>query len=489
MIHGKAIIDLHNNRTHKDERIVHKNMLTNWLRDSLQSASVWDKPASGVAANSNFLMTPEQFFGGLMMFDTQLSNDADDYLFPKPSVARMIAHGNNEAYSGSDYSRGSYNAAQSSWSNGTLTRVWDFTQEQGNGSIASLGLCYSVFGKIGSGQSYAAEMNSSGLVNLYATYPRSETLIQTVTYEQTRNVAFCDVANGTIKTFAFVNGVLKITNALWQFMSEFNPMRVNVDIYSSLPPQWSYITADAKTQETVDMSSDLGNISSVSAWIDIDLKKLYILANTSQWTNGQSRKLVTYDITNKTYTVQNVTNYTGATLNYLQSPNVMLGGQFAVSNNVLYICGYNNAYVYYINLSDNTDCGRVTMIDGGDFEMTSASISNNGQFFQYGPFLICAGSIAVANLNYTSRSFILDNKKAFNINLVAPNDAASGSYQLQSGYYNNAKMLLAPTTSNQGALGYCRVPCLATKNNLEATVTKTADMTMRVTYTVTDQAE
>ena len=52
--------------------------------------------------------------------------------------------------------------------------------------------------------------------------------------------------------------------------------------------------------------------------------------------------------------------------------------------------------------------------------------------------------------------------------------ARGGLYGNSSSNYNDA---------------WIELPCLTTKNNLESAVTKTADMTMRVTYTVTDQAE
>ena len=207
MLHGRAIIDLHNTRTHKDERIVHDNMLTNWIRDSIKP---WTIHRLGRPAVET--LGYDDIFGGLMMFQSALSNDADDYLFPSPHVNKMIAHGNNQTYSGTDLTRGSYNESQSSGDDGSITKVWDFTQEQGNGTIASLGLCSIRFAICGNGTKGIPAKEAR------STYPRIYVNRCGFTEsDRSRGYRFFDGVNGTTIYAKVISGVLTMVEvpAYW----------------------------------------------------------------------------------------------------------------------------------------------------------------------------------------------------------------------------------------------------------------------------------
>jgi hypothetical protein len=94
--------------------------------------------------------TKEKLFRGVILFEDEVTNNADDYCFP--AANKMIAHGDDQAYSGSDLTRGSFNTELSSSSKTEMVSVWDWTQERGNGTISALGLCNRWSGGIGSGQ-------------------------------------------------------------------------------------------------------------------------------------------------------------------------------------------------------------------------------------------------------------------------------------------------------------------------------------------------
>ena len=76
MLHGKAVIELHNTRTHQSKRIVHHNMLTNWVRDYLKPASFLQTmigdPAA-IHARSWGGVSPSIMLGGLLMFGSTLN--------------------------------------------------------------------------------------------------------------------------------------------------------------------------------------------------------------------------------------------------------------------------------------------------------------------------------------------------------------------------------------------------------------------------------
>ena len=468
MLHGRAVIELHNNKTHRDERIVHDNMLTNWIRDSMRGIS-----NVNLGLTEMFNVNKENLFKGLMMFDTPLSNDASDYLFPKPSVARMVAHGDGVAYSGSDYTRGSYNASQSSSSAGSVTYTWDFTQEQGNGTIASLGLCNPNFARIGSGQLVQTAANTTEKILL----PRIDKSSLSLTSSTNMNTV---CYNGKMYTVTFSSSVLTVVKK--NLCSKvYNPVR---DWLSKLTTQ-ARALADLVTEETAttDLSSALGSVSKIA--IGFVSGKLYILAATANWSNGSTKTLVVYDLESKQYTTQVITNNTGKTL-YLSnwwSDNVI--GQIAVYDGYLYIDS-TDKNLCYIKLSDNTDAGVVTLPDGTT--QVSMTLDFNSRmrmgFCEMGNLMVYIPAYAASSS--AQQYYFLDGRTAYPNNLLSIGYVASGQ---EYGYnIGDADGVYKLFTSTNTTYTYA-LPCLTTKNNLESAVTKTADMTMRVTYTVTDQAE
>ena len=483
MLHGKAVIELHNTRTHQSKRIVHHNMLTNWVRDYLKPASFLQTmigdPAS-INTRSWGGVSPSIMLGGLLMFGSALSNDADDYLFPKPSVAKMIAHGNREAYSGADLLRGSFNAAQSSQSAGNLTQVWDFTQEQGNGTIASLGLCHNLMGKIGSGQDINSEDNSTGKVNLYANLAQDGYIVNaTAGFTPASGdyyAVYINKITGDAYAVTLHNGKITTKKRKFPLGERLNLLEETVPL--SLPPAYASITS-AETITEVDVSSVLGSTSAAACWLDADNGILYILDLRTAWSSG-AKTLLAYDIEAGTYTTSSVTNNTGVQLGV--APNAFYVGMIAVVDGFLYVPRYNSKEIYFIKLSDNTDCGKVVYNDGTDLMLSDNFSIGKTVFLKTGSMLLMSSQLWRNEDTYTACAKLIDARKAYHINLVAPS-TQSDNISTTCGAIGARNIL-----GGNDVIVTQPLFCLATKNNLESAVTKTADMTMRVTYTVTDSA-
>ena len=484
MLHGKATIELHNNKTHQDEKIVHDNMLTNWLRDSFYPPQyeVVAGGATGAANRINLTKTAANIFGGLIMFDTVLSTNADDYYFPNPSTAKMVAHADNNVYNGVDIARGSYNAAASSIGAGTITRVWDFTQEKGNGTINSLGLCYAPFGKIGSGLDNKLAINSTNMVSFYDSYLGTISL-GLVNIPDTYNASrYYDPANSKVYLMKLASGILTIDEA-WYPSTTFNPLRNGIPQTSSLYIDYSVANPYGPYQSTnIDLTQYLGTLSKAEIFGD-DRGYLYIMviitSNGGQWTNNDTRTFIKVDIAAKTYTTFTLTNNTGQTL---------VGGStgtsgsgtpptFGVKGDYMYFKKYNTSTsIYYINMNDNTECGEVLFENGAS--VSGFYSGESSCFCNCGNWLICAYNIypdASKQYNSTNVIYIIDGEKAYqpcvsSFGYIGSQGASMGKYgiyQFNAGYT------------------FC-IPSLATKLNLDSPVTKTSDMDMRVTYTITD---
>lgn len=467
MLHGKTTIDLYNVKTHRSERIVHKNMLTNWIKDSFVLPSInLSRPYYG--------LTREDFFGGLMMFAQALSNDADDYWFPNPTN-RMTAHADMSTYSGSDLSRGSFNSSISTSEPGTITNVWDFVQEQGNGTIASLGLCMPDFAKIGSGQETPAEATEVGRV---AGLPRQAMINSNVTGHH-----IFDGTNNKIYVYSVSSGVVTITEKIGAGYGNYNPVRGRiVFITSQTYVNEASLDSNGTTTRTVDLSGVLGSVSKVGIATD-DGTHIYLIALNSNWASG-ARTLVRLNLADGTYTTQQVTNSTGSTIAQASSD---LIGTIAVYNGYFYASTTGNKVVY-IKLTDNSDHGTVKLPNGTEIQSTG-TVTNLTPFSIIGNALcfFTATTFSAVAAIYTSDCFTIYGGAALYINISNFNTASSSSYGI---FQNINKAWGEAECQNRSVNIYSgMIPSLSTKNNLEAAVTKTADMTMRVTYTVTDQAE
>lgn len=469
MLHGRAIIDLHNNRTHRDERIVHDNMLTNWIRDSINPWTIYKQGRPAVET-----MSYDNIFGGLMMFDAALPNDADDYLFPSPHTHKMIAHANNQTYSGADLTRGSYNEAQSVSTDGTITKVWDFTQEQGNGNIASLGLCTTRFAICGNGTKVLPATEAR---NTFQKVYNNRSSVDGTDSGKSRGFRFYDGISGTTIVARCTNGVLSVIEvpAYW---SKFNP---TVGQHGTSP--YFYIPSNVSV-ETYDLTAISTNNYIASHVSNSGV--LYLLFGTS-WSNGDSRTLVAFDLRARTYTTQTITNNTGEQIR------IGLGdydnAHFAIDDDGYLYIATTASKIAFINLADNTDCGIVKAPNGID-DLQGASSYICCTISRFGKWII-AGSRGYLFSNVDATMYIIKKGVSW----------YGGWSRIQMVGYQYEEHLCAGQSIAKHLFAYggaagntnydygetlTEIPCLATINNLESAVTKTADMTMRVTYTVTD---
>lgn len=137
---GHTQIELTDVNTGEVTTVEDDNFMTNAFSKMMKSCFSLEWPTTYIFSASDHYQNLTKFFGGLYLYDTNLGNSADT-LYAPPS-ARLTGHGSKATYSGTDLSMGSYNSEQSGiYTDGKGSKlgykfVWDFTQEQGNGTIA-----------------------------------------------------------------------------------------------------------------------------------------------------------------------------------------------------------------------------------------------------------------------------------------------------------------------------------------------------------------
>lgn len=152
---GHAKIELTNVKTGEVKVVEEDNLITNFLRDSLQYNPFGESLLEFVNHESVKPSTLiDALFGGILLFDKKLEEDPDKYRMPKGVLT--IGQGNMNAYTGEGLTFGSYNSSESYMPSKFITgqsikKVWDFSTSQANGSIGCICLCPVTTGTYGMG--------------------------------------------------------------------------------------------------------------------------------------------------------------------------------------------------------------------------------------------------------------------------------------------------------------------------------------------------
>lgn len=476
MLHGHAKIELTNVKTGEKKIIEHDNMLTGWIRDIFTPHGVeaHNLTLAQYNYNNNYAtqdFTKEKLFRGVILFEDELSNNADEYCFPTGN--KMAAHGDDQAYSGSDLTRGSFNAELSSSSATELVSVWDWTQERGNGTISALGLCNRWAGAVGAGSASPEE-------NVYY-FPLFNTAMG---YGNQSGASELKIQNAV--WMSYTDSILYVLRSMASGVLTIAKIHIPVSKYDAIMQTarqggrngYAYYDLTKESEITVDISAYItGN--TLPAFTAKD-GVIYMLP-TGNWSSG-SKTLVKYDIATGTVTTQTVTNNTGKTLYVNNTP-----GSWGIFGNELYFQTTDSLFAY-INLQDNTDCGIVKDREGSN--VTYSGSGGGTRFFA--AFENFYFSYLTTNNNQNNPIWSVYAKGR-------ANKTGAAGFQKPVTYSSNVNTIVGvPANDRKQFFNFCYNDysggrwlietynwlALSTKQNLDSAVTKTSDMTMRVTYTI-----
>ena len=156
MIKGKSTIQLFDGNTGREVyRAQDENMVTNAVENLLNPPGEW------VFSGADFRevyknVTPiySRALGGIMLWKDNLPESAEQILPPPNAVE--VAHAGG-AYTGTDISRGSYNATESGKIENGYRHVWDFGTDRGNCTFSAVTLTSLAGGR--TGWSYHKDMS------------------------------------------------------------------------------------------------------------------------------------------------------------------------------------------------------------------------------------------------------------------------------------------------------------------------------------------
>ena len=515
-IKGSATIELTNADGTK-QIIKHDNMITSAVADMFRSY-MGDMP---LIHKLNFYdyTYAGTIFGGLLLFDDILNDDASDYAIPS---TKITGYASNTAYSGNDLSRGSRNIAESGLQeDGSYKLVWDFGTSQGNGTIQSIALCPIAMGKIGASdapvrseyvsyrlgeEAYVSSRNSDakGAFDYYRLIDQNAT-VDGINAERLCTIAIVgeyiyavDSRNIDYNSYGeracnLINngGILK----LYKFKFQFNGVSI------------SATTGRAKYIETIDVqipteivnlaytTTSNNNYGVVGIHFNKRDSKLIVfpyslktaLAPNATLPYVDIDLLDNYKVTN--YTMTNTTNQSLSIYGKWFSGYGSRCGLYISNDHILMIGGTGaDARMYVINRTDNAKVVKVK-IDGEDFVPYNLNydnalnfcpkiINNNtavvvfGAYERYDPYDMY---IIDLTTGVAKKCNTVTNSDSGRVIQILKPIMTDGAIVYDSDHYMSCTPKLNPFI-------------LTTKNNLDEPVVKTASQTMKITYTLTESA-
>ena len=479
-IHGHTKIELTNQTTGEVETIEKDNIVTNAVAQIFNAfngtALLRQANAEGEHGASSGWQLLESLYGGILLYDTALGSDPNT-LFA-PATAHIVGSGVPKVLNnGSGLQRGSFNSAESKTDleNGVVTFVYDFATSQANGSIAAVCLTgrYGGFFDEADANLPAADgacINQYCVSTLFgqeSAFPKAGGLTDAELYGRP---LYADPENDEM-VFAAIEGsklVLRHVAALSTEIDLFNPIG----------------TSRVKSRRELDIADLMqtsGNTYNAVTY-DADADKICVLClpgGSSQLkTTGQIR-VRSYDRKTLEAKTSQFTNPTGVTLQAdiggvapgLRTIGTVLGGS-------LIMTGWSSRStevvpVFKIPLSDPS---KVTTIENHGLRLPMIQDAHDGRLYYLGNKSNTCGMVLNLSTNEIRTIEACYTTDQYPYMVVPTLGQPTTPYAVR---YS------ASSANRESTIRPCiRRNYLATINDLDAPVEKTADKTMKITYTL-----
>lgn len=148
--HGYTKIELKDPYTCRKQVFESENMLTNAAENYFANMGFFNRLSDSIFTAGNTDSIVYHMFGGVMLFDDEIQENANNTGIPAANMtANMAVDVTNNT---NPPELGSYSAAESGWQqDGSWVQVYNFTTTQGNGDIASACLSSRYLAGIGAG--------------------------------------------------------------------------------------------------------------------------------------------------------------------------------------------------------------------------------------------------------------------------------------------------------------------------------------------------
>ena len=461
---GITEIELTDVRTGQVEKHTETNLVTNAIAHFFShniEGMLFTINGNTNDLNDNMLPLCPNSIGGILLFSDTIEEDSNKYY--APSANPCVGYASNNVNGTTSIMRGSMNLTETKKLDNGYKFVWDFTTSQANGTISCVALTHKWAGLAYMGDTY----NGNNFVWVMRSRNGESSGQARTAYI---NAVEIDPENNFLWTIGLNTSneiiIQKIRMSFTSVGLNDTMLGSNYDVLSEvkLNPT-SFVMADPKRNE--------GNYDF------FDGKDGYwygFMHEQNRDGNAVFNKIkinkADYSFTEETMIVNGArTHAVGYHSGYNVNPSRDVHS--VLLNGFLYIVSYDNTKVYKINIDNPADVKEIPL------GFTSNYTCNDDYYRSGSIYLANIGDWIIGSdflINTEDRVF----KKANN----APWTYTStplfpyGPYLFSfGGYYANA------TRQNL----FLATPYLATINNLETSVIKTADKTMKITYTIQEE--
>lgn len=444
MIKGKTLIELTDVNTGKVERYEDNNMLTNAIDLYIAVAAAWCAYTTqrfGESAETlpKFPIS-DGILGGIKLFQNTIGENADNYVMPNVADNTVVGYASYDTSDGTDTKRGSRNVEETTAIENGMQIVWDFATSEANGTISCVCLTSGIGGTGGyldikPFSSHAATVGTE-ILGYPVSFDKETGILTTISYS----------GNLTIRKYKF-----EITN----LSLDATPYTFNlIDEQVKEVTNTSYLWRDSGMGFLYEFSSS----STSDTTITIKYKKM---------------DKTTFEVSEASFEVS------GITLEALNTLKV----NWTIKDGYIYLPASTHDKIYKVDISNTSN-------------ITTIEVQAWGTYMNYS-FHICP----LENNLLLANGMIIDNKGGGYV-VIDPdfNTGAKNFYKFNgvSTYgaaINNCFEGNGFKLYDFSSKGTSSVPrylelvfdhtMLMSINNLETPVTKTADKTMKITYTLT----
>lgn len=446
-IHGHASIILKDVKTGMVERVEHDNVfqsafVSKWFANL--GDNNW-KPYN----NSAFISAPwKAMVGGILLFRDSITAGSQFM----PAGNRMVGKGSTDIVNtGTPAELGSFNAAESSASASAITQVYDFTTSQANGDISCVCLTSHEGGIVGygnaSGQRYTGTMYDLGRYGKETDFVEDGNDFGTL------------AENGMRYFFGFDNnGKIVVTETKTCGLPNHGT------IFASQKNTYLFDQSDYNAKYTRGAGDGM-------YWFYTDTNKFTLF--TSDYGNvnpGETFYYLEFDCTNHTLTQKTLVNSYTYMITISGGYNPGMKSYFT-KNNKFMTRAYEGNDIFYPVLFD-TSTGSVIYSGSGilNYEDTRGTVTISNNLIIHGNYIIDLVNGTTLPIDTNGLTYLGGGAYSRGCPSI---DFVDGYHQVAGG--NQAqwrgKLIAYPQY-------------LATINNLDSPVTKTAARTMKVIYTL-----
>lgn len=462
MLKGKTVIELTDVHTGEKEVHVDENLVTEAVADVLGvniQGIMYNNTSFNNANGENWLLPIyKNLTGGVLLYQEELEEDPSNIYAPLDNP--LIGYASDDANDTTDTKRGSRNLTESKPVDGGFKYVWDFATSQGNGTISAICLTNALAGK-------GVQEESDYFVRIKSDTVQSGIPGDTNNYQDNQRVYIADgyrleCITRNNSTEAVIRKVLE--DYLHARLMERTYGKVcteaEEETYVDLNhyPYWVHYIGGTKDDTDEPYSNNDSVIcylfhAADGCWYGLSRKETrtydgrYYNHTSYEWymdkISGDRCTTQKIAIPNETSSISNI-GMSGKWLMFAIGNTVYRLDTTSVANlEVVTKVAYNSSYQYTFIVDDD--------------------VVINGWYFLDGEPKLYVGYQTQQSYNRWGKKHIARHK--------------TYAYQEWYGSYNGYYLVKEL---------YLYTPYLATINNLSSPVIKTADKTMKITYTLTE---